>query len=84
MTEPITEQAERKHPDCEDGCQLMGRKGYHDCFVTGECAYAPASQPTYAAGLKAARGTCEKLSHSAYDEVITMSRTAQIEMKETK
>ena len=30
----------KRHPDCEDGCQLHEHKGYTSCFATGECAYA--------------------------------------------
>lgn len=30
----------KKHPDCEDRCQLKEHKGYDDCNHTGVCAYA--------------------------------------------
>lgn len=26
-----------KHPDCEDRCQILEHKGYHDCTHTGRC-----------------------------------------------
>mgnify|MGYP001593685742 FL=1 len=26
-----------KHPDCEDRCQILEHKGYHDCSRTGRC-----------------------------------------------
>jgi len=26
-----------KHPDCEDRCQILEHKGYHDCAQTGRC-----------------------------------------------
>lgn len=34
----------RKHPDCEDRCQLKEHKGYNSCFQSGECAWLPASE----------------------------------------
>ena len=30
----------KKHPDCEDRCQLLEHKGYRDCYMTGLCARA--------------------------------------------
>ena len=27
----------RKHTDCEDRCQILEHKGYHDCTNTGRC-----------------------------------------------
>ena len=28
-----------KHLDCEDRCQLLEHKGYHDCTFAGECFF---------------------------------------------
>lgn len=27
----------KKHPDCEDRCQLLEHKGYRTCSLTGHC-----------------------------------------------
>ena len=35
-----------KHPDCEDRCQILEHKGYHDCSQTGRCEWLEATAPT--------------------------------------
>ena len=43
MTERTPVPAMKKHPDCEDCCQLKEHKGYADCgYSTGICAYLDA------------------------------------------
>lgn len=33
----------KKHPDCEDRCQILEHKGYHTCSQTGRCEQLDAS-----------------------------------------
>ena len=35
-----------KHPDCEDRCQILEHKGYHDCTNTGRCELLEAQRKT--------------------------------------
>ena len=35
----------KKHPDCEDCCQILEHKGYHTCSQTGRCEMFEAMTP---------------------------------------
>ena len=45
----------KKHPDCEDRCQILEHKGYYDCTNTGRCEFLEAMTDT-----KAVEHECEE------------------------